>query len=435
MFTAKKSKFKIKKYQLISAILIAGVVFTFSAQPWATGQTTDELRRQIDAKQKQLSDINKKISDYQNQINQSQKQANTLKNQINTINLEVAKAEAEIEATDNQVDATNLEIADVTNKIVETQEGIDKQKNVLKALIADINDLDQRSPLEIALENDNFQEFLDQVQYNSSIQLQSQETLTKIKQLEADLKVRQASLKTEKDNLDRLLAQLNIQNANLQGQRSAKQELLNETAGQERAYKKLLAVTEAEEKALADEINNLDNEIAKRLGNNKIIPGKGQISWPMQGTLTQGYGNTGFTSLGYNFHNGIDIAAPAGRQIYAVADGVVNATGTGQGAYGNWVAIKHSTGKFEGRAIVSLYGHMSSFVVKSGQTVKQGDLVGFEGNTGNTTRLLYGPHRGYHIHFTIFDANGFGVAPGTLTKTYGPYQVPYGATYNPLSFL
>jgi hypothetical protein len=64
-----------------------------------------------------------------------------------------------------------------------------------------------------------------------------------------------------------------------------------------------------------------------------------------------------------------------------------------------------------------------------------GDLIGFEGNTGNTTRLLYGPHRGYHLHFTIFDARGFGVAEGAHPKTYGAYQVPYGAPYNPLDFL
>ncbi len=435
MFTTQKSKHKRKIIQLISAILIAGAVFVFSTQPWATGQTADELRQQIDAKQKELSAINKKISDYQGQINANQKQANTLKNQISTINLEIAKAQAEIEATDNQVDATNLEIADVTNKIVETQKDIETQKNVLRALIADINDLDQRSPLEIALENDNFQQFLDQVQYNSSVQQQSQETLSKIKQLQADLEVRQADLKREKDNLDQLLAQLNIQNASLNGQRTAKQDLLNQTAGQEKAYKKLLSDSQAQEKALADEINDLDNAIAAKLGNNKIIPSKGALSWPMEGTLTQGYGNTGFTSLGYSFHNGIDVAAPAGRQIYSAADGVVAATGTGDGAYGNWVAIKHSSGKFAAHPIITLYGHMSSFVLHSGQAVKQGDLVGFEGNTGNTTRLIYGPHRGYHLHFTVFDANGFGVAPGTLTKTYGPYQVPYGATYNPLSFL
>ena len=78
---------------------------------------------------------------------------------------------------------------------------------------------------------------------------------------------------------------------------------------------------------------------------------------------------------------------------------------------------------------------MSSFKVKVGQAVKTGDLIGFEGNTGNTTRLLYGPHRGYHLHFTVFDSADYGVADGTLTKTYGPYKVPFGATYNPMDFL
>jgi len=70
-----------------------------------------------------------------------------------------------------------------------------------------------------------------------------------------------------------------------------------------------------------------------------------------------------------------------------------------------------------------------------GQSVQMGDLVGFEGNTGNTTRLLYGPHRGYHLHFTIFDARGFGVQDGAYPNIYGPYTVPFGATYNPLDFL
>jgi murein DD-endopeptidase MepM/ murein hydrolase activator NlpD len=186
---------------------------------------------------------------------------------------------------------------------------------------------------------------------------------------------------------------------------------------------------------LEKEINDLDSAIAAKLGNTKLKPGKGMLAWPMKGTLTQGYGNTGFRSLGYSFHNGLDIAAAAGTPIYAAADGTVEATGTGEGAYGNWVAIKHETGKFTGKAVITLYAHMSSFRVKTGQAVKMGTLVGFEGNTGNTTRLLYGPHRGYHLHFTVFDARGFGIAAGANTKAFGPYQVPYGAPYNPLEFL
>src|SRR3989344_3713987 len=388
---------------LISCMVIAGVVFAFWSSSRVLGQTADQLAQQKQQKQLELDALQKKISDYQSEIKQKQSQAKTLANQISILNLQIAQTTTQIDVANNKIEATNLEIADVTDKIVKTQANIGHQKQILRALVSDINDLDQRSPLEIALENDNFQQFIDQVQYTSSIQQQSQQALTKIKQLEADLVLRQA--------------------------------VLNQTKGQEKAYQALLADSREAQAQLNKEIQDLDAQISAKLGNRRLSPIHGLLAWPMKGTMTQGYGNTGFTSLGYNFHNGLDLAAPPGTPIYAAADGVVVATGTGNGAYGNWVAIKHGSGRFAAHPIVSLYGHMSSFRMRAGQAVSMGDLVGFEGNTGNTTALLYGPKRGYHLHFTVFDAEGFGVANGAYSKIYGPYTVPYGAPYNPLDFL
>jgi murein DD-endopeptidase MepM/ murein hydrolase activator NlpD len=156
------------------------------------------------------------------------------------------------------------------------------------------------------------------------------------------------------------------------------------------------------------------------------------LAFPMDGIITQRYGNTGFTSLGYTFHNGYDIAAPAGQPIYAAADGTVVAAGSGQAAYGNWVCIKHKVVTKSGsREIVTLYAHMRSYKVSVGNAVSQGQIIGYEGNTGNTTRLLYGPERGYHLHFTVFDAEGFGVQAGKYSSTYGYYSIPFGYTYDP----
>ena len=162
---------------LISSLLIAGVLIVVGVRPGVIGQTADDLVQKKAEKQKQLEVIEKKIAQYQTEIKANQKQANTLANQIKTINLEIAETQAQIEATNNKIDAANLEIADVTNKIVIAQRDIAKQKEILKSLIADINDLDQRSPLEIALENDNFQQFIDQLQYDLSIQQQSQDVI------------------------------------------------------------------------------------------------------------------------------------------------------------------------------------------------------------------------------------------------------------------
>ncbi|OGE83441.1 MAG: hypothetical protein A3B95_00050 [Candidatus Doudnabacteria bacterium RIFCSPHIGHO2_02_FULL_43_13b] len=435
MFSSSKQKFNNNLRIAIYAFLIAGVVFAFFGNPTVLGQNADDLVLKKQEKQQQLQAIEKRISAYRSEIKDLQSQTNSLKNQIAILNLEIAETEAQIEATETKIDTANLEIAEVTEKIVKTEKDIAKQKQILKSLIVEINDLDQRSPLEIALENDNFEEFLDQVQYVVSIQQESQESLTKIKQLKVELDLRQSDLKREKANLDTLLEQLDIAQAGLSGQRVAKQQVLDQTRGQERAYQRLLTEQQKLENQLEKEIYDLDAAINAKLGNRRLPSIHGLLGWPMQGTLTQGYGNTGFTALGYNFHNGLDIAAAAGTPIYAAADGVVVGTGTGSGAYGNWIAIKHEIGQFSGRAIITLYAHMSSFRAKTGQNVKQGDLIGFEGNTGNTTRLLYGPERGYHLHFTVFDAEGFGISEGAYTNIYGPYQVPYGATYNPLNFL
>jgi murein DD-endopeptidase MepM/ murein hydrolase activator NlpD len=429
-----KQKTKAKKTTAAIVLVALAISAAFSYTGIGVfGQSLDDLQKQKQAKQKQLDEINKKIQQFQTEINQRKKQASSLQNEIATINLEIAQTEAQIEATNRKIDVTNIEIADVTDKIVETENEISDQKEVLKELLNQINDMDQRSPLEVALENDNFTQFLDQLQYVTNIQERSQEVLAEIKKLRAELEIEQSALKKHKSDLDAFREQLDIAEAGLKGQRVAKQQLLDQTKGQERAYQKLLAEQKDAEEEIQREIGEIEAEINKRLGNKKAAAKKGLMTWPMDGTLTQGYGNTGFTKLGYTFHNGIDVAAPAGTPIYAAYTGVVDETGTGNGGYGNWIAIRHNniTG---GRTFITLYAHLSSFKVKKGQSVKEGDLIGFEGNTGNTTRLLYGPKRGYHLHFTIFDAEGYGIRRG-VKSSLGTYDLPYGATYNPLDFL
>ena len=433
MFERLKPKSKSKKIAAAIMLVLLAVTIVFRFDHLVTGQSVDDLQRQKQQKQQELAEITKKINQLQGEINANRKKASTLQNEIATVNLEIAQTEAQIRATRTRIETVNLEIADVTEHITQTEKNIAKQKELLKDLLSQINDLDQRSPLEVALENDNFTEFLDQLQYTVNIQERSQEALSQIKKLKAELEIEQAALKKHKADLDTLNEQLAIVEAGLVGQRLAKQQILDQTRGQERAFQRLLSEQQKAEEEIEKEMAQLDAEISKRLGNRKAPPRKGLLAWPMEGTLTQGYGNTGFRSLGYSFHNGIDVAAPAGTPIYAVADGVVEDTGKGNGSYGNWVTVRHAN-ITAGRSFISLYAHMSSFRVKEGQKLKTGDLIGFEGNTGNTTRLLYGPHRGYHIHFTLFDAEGYGVRRG-VKGSLGTNDIPYGATYNPLDFL
>lgn len=85
-------------------------------------------------------------------------------------------------------------------------------------------------------------------------------------------------------------------------------------------------------------------------------------------------------------HNGMDIAGNIGDPVVATFDGVVRQRFYDTG-YGNVIFLQHENG------METIYGHLNGFNVVAGQTVKKGDLIGFVGNTGQST--------GPHLHFEL----------------------------------
>src|SRR3989344_2279536 len=403
----------------------------------AGAQSVTELQGDVNEKQLELSQIQSEISNLQTEINKAQKQSASLKNEIALYDLHIRQTEAQIEASRLEIEQLRTKIVELERQIQEKLEQIERQKIFLGETLRLINEYDALDYLEIALANDTFSQFLDQAAYAGNLQEKIVETLEEIKILRAQLESKKTELTTELANEERVKNELDHALASLEDQRGFKAGLLSATRGQEKLYQSLLSTASQKQEQIEREIFEVEIEIRERLGDKSapLITG-GLLRWPMSGILTQSYGRTGFTALGYSFHNGLDIAAPAGTTIYAAGDGIVSATGRGAAAYGNWVLIKHSLAK-DGEVfrIYTLYAHLRAISVNPGQPVMAGDVVGYEGNTGNTTRLLYGPERGYHVHFTIFDEEGFGIKEGAYQQAYGPYQIPYGYTYNPLDFL
>ena len=113
--------------------------------------------------------------------------------------------------------------------------------------------------------------------------------------------------------------------------------------------------------------------------------------WPEpHAQITQPFGPSGFWFEppfdGYpHFHTGIDLTEPFGSPVYAADDGIVALVGSSSSGYGNYVVIAHAGG------LDTLYGHLSTAVVKAGQVVTQGQPIGLEGSSGNST--------GPHLHF------------------------------------
>ncbi len=120
---------------------------------------------------------------------------------------------------------------------------------------------------------------------------------------------------------------------------------------------------------------------------------KYRFMWPEPDSqVSQGFGPTTLpfepAFQGYaHFHTGIDLVLPEGSPILAADDGIVILVGGGTTGYGNYVVLEHQGG------LATLYGHLSKALVKVGDQVQQGQPIGLEGSTGNST--------GPHLHFEL----------------------------------
>ncbi len=108
---------------------------------------------------------------------------------------------------------------------------------------------------------------------------------------------------------------------------------------------------------------------------------------PCRGYISSYYGYRRDPFTGRRaFHSGIDIVARYGAPVRATADGIVWRVGYSRGL-GRYVKIKHKHG------FMTVYGHLRKYVVKRGERVKKGEIIGYVGNTGRST----GPHLHYEV--------------------------------------
>jgi len=114
----------------------------------------------------------------------------------------------------------------------------------------------------------------------------------------------------------------------------------------------------------------------------------GMLLRPVPGSVSSSFGMRRHPILGYaRFHKGMDFRAGYGTPIVAATDGQVTRAGWA-GGYGKQVRINHPGG------LSTTYSHMSQLAAQPGQTVRQGQVIGYVGSTGLST----GPHLHYELY-------------------------------------
>ena len=429
-----------KTYQKITCIFFLLLVF-FGA-PFmvriVSATSISELKSKIDERNTKIQDLEKEISGYQKMIETIGKEKDTLQNAVQILEISGKKLVANMKITEKKISLADSNIGKLSVEISDKKQQIIQNDKALSESIRRMYEFDSTSLIEIVVGYEKMSDFWNIIENLEKFQSSIQDNLSTLRILKEEYTNKKSSEEQKRRELANLKAQLADQKKIVDYNKAEQTKLLKETQNKESNYKTMVAEKLRLKEQFEKELLNLESELRITIDPNSIPKARaGILAWPLDSIfITQYFGNTEFskttTAYNGNGHNGIDFRASIGTPIKASLGGVVTGTGNtdesrGCYSYGKWVLIKHENG------LSTLYAHLSLIKATTGQTVNNGDVIGYSGNTGYST--------GPHLHFTVYATQGVQIVKlGDIKKITNCGNVkmpvaPLEAYLNPLNYL
>ena len=384
------------------------VLFTVLATGSAAGHSSYDRKSAIDAK---IAELKRKIdaAEAKEQVLTDEISAVTAK--IRALEDDVASASARVAALESQLAVSKNRLAALTQvfrlqtkklQLLTAEHEVAQRR--LNARLVAIYQSSDPTPVEVVLNAASFSDLLDQFEYLRSLgeqdrriarqvaaakrevqaaRAKTQRTRADVERTTAEIEVRTEEQRVQRDRLlasQRQLADVrSVKERTLETVQVSKEDYLHEVEGLQRASAALSARIQAAQRAARPASSSPASAAIDEAPSS--TPSSAGMIWPVSGPVTSGFG----WRWG-RMHEGIDIAAPTGAPIRATAAGVVIFAGWMDG-YGQLVVVDHGGG------VATAYAHMSSIAAGSGQSVAQGQVIGYVGCTGHCF--------GSHLHFEV----------------------------------
>ena len=359
----------------------------------------DKLSQSIDQHKKELSDAKKQESAAKALEGELTERVGIIQDQIAVLSGQIAAVQNSIGETEQKISGKEAEITEKEGQIADKQTEIDGQWSDFKKHMAAMQELRDGGSIAMLSAVNDLYELLTFNEVMQDISIKDTEILDNMKNAKEALESDKLTLESQRSELQSKKADLDAQNSQMR----AKQNELNSSvaAAQMSAAEAQQAQKDAQAAIESDEMNyeavkkQIQKMIAAAAASKPTLSFTGFIC-PLKSysRISSEYGWRKNPVTGVNkLHAGTDFAAPGGTPIYAAASGYVQVAGWSSGGYGNYVIIYH--GKMsDGNTYSTLYGHMKSVATSAGKYVKQGELIGYVGSTGNST--------GNHLHLEVW---------------------------------
>lgn len=395
---------------------------------------TETLKTKIDEKNREIDRLEREIKEYQTNLGKIEVKSQTLKSEIVRVENEIKNLNFQISLTEKKISKKELEIKDLSFKIEDAEVSSQGLKNTLSLNLRRFNEAEAINAFELFFLYRHISDFFDILEESQKLSSSIEVNLKELNDTKNFLSKKKQEAETTRADLSLLKLEFADKKFINNLQKKEKSNLLKLTKNEETRFQQLLSERERQREEILDEIQRIEDELRGLIDLSKLPQAKsGILSWPIKGAvLTQGFGNTPYSKILYNGHphNGIDIKAPIGTQVFSAERGVVKEIGDTDQlgrltsrlclSYGKWVLIEHSNG------LSTLYAHLSLIRVQKGDIVEREGLIGYSGSTGYAT--------GPHLHFTVYDSNTVKFGSSRLPRSTCTF-LPFGGYLNPLAYL
>ncbi|MDA1353578.1 MAG: peptidoglycan DD-metalloendopeptidase family protein [bacterium] len=360
----------------------------------AMGQTLAESEKQ------KLDSISKKIEENQAQIKASRRKEKQVVNKLGQLKRDIYVETRRLQTTQHKLKVYSTKVLTTEEELEKTRKKHDEIKQLLDERLVAMYKNTNLGFLEFIFSPVDYAKALNHSYIFEKTIKKDTELMKEVQALEAQLDQKKNQLLNEKNTIESLKNSIVKRKHSLNDTRSNLDKNLQSLRQQIEEFERQNKELERESEQIARLIRSQDESI-------KLSHAKGSYVRPTKGWISSKFGYRMHPIFKRRIlHSGMDFAAPQGREIKASNFGYVIFAGWKKG-YGNVTIINH--GWSEGKTHSTLYAHQRRIIVRKGQFVRKGQIIGYVGTTGYST--------GPHLHFETRQ-NGRPVNPNLYLKLY-----------------
>lgn len=385
--------------------LAAALSLALLAGTPAYASTSSEIQDELDELNGQRSSIQSEIGDIQSRIDSLEyEQANTMEKK-QMLDEKILLAQEELDVLAEQIAIEDGYLTSLQEDLEDARQEEQDQRERWMGRVRAMEESSGVGYIQVLFESTSFSDLLTRldlinevVAYDEQLEQEYTNARTSVQTLEsqaenirAENEQRREEWKEKQSLLETDVATANQLMAGVEDNLEEYQQMMDQAAAWEAEVEALIAEKKQE---------LLDAQRLEQMGGQAGVVNQAGFIWPSYTRQINSYfGNRLHPISGiWTGHKGVDINANYGSSVWCAAAGtVINASIGWNGGFGNVVMVMHPSG------YTTIYAHLSAIAVVTGQSVAQGQVVGYVGSTGNST--------GSHLHFEIHDISGMPVDP------------------------